>query len=133
MSVGKMWDDAQANARKILGKDGKLPEMPVGLEQLVEDYNRALDEMKPGIESIGTAWTKAMGKSKEIGEGCDSNSKAVQGADFGMDSTDPAQAKKQKAAKAVLTNALTAIKGTTFKNKGDNVNWVMKQVQAVLK
>jgi hypothetical protein len=34
---------------------------------------------------------------------------------------------------AVLTNALTAIKGTTFANKQKNVSWVMKQVQSVLK
>jgi len=133
MAVAKMWADAQANAQKILGKGGKLPKMPADLDKLVEDYNKSLDDMRPSIKGIGDAWTNTTGKSDEIGKGCDSNSKAVQGDDFGLDSKDPAQAKQQKAAQAVLTNALTAIKGTTFKNKQANVSWVMKQIQAVLK
>ena len=94
---------------------------------------RSLDDMKPSIKGVGDAWTNTTGKRDEIGKGCDSISSTVQGDDLGLDSKDPAQVKKQKAAKAVLTNALTAIKGTAFKNKQDNVNWVMKQVQAVLK
>jgi hypothetical protein len=133
MSVAKVWADAQANAQKILGKDGKLPKMPVELDKLVDDYNRSLDDMKPSITNIGEAWTQALGKAEDISKGCNSISKAVQGDDFGLDSKDPAQAKKQKAAMAVLTNALTAIKGTTFANKQKNVSWVMKQVQSALK
>lgn len=133
MPVAKMWADAQAKAQKALGKDGKLPKMPVELDQLASDYNKALDDIKPTIKAVGEAWTEAKSKNEEVMKGCDSLTKTVQGDDFGLSSKDPEQAKKQKEAKAILTNALTAIKGTAFKNKQDNVEWVLKQVQGVLK
>lgn len=133
MSVGETWDNAQAAAQKVLGKDGKLPKMPVDLEKLAEDYNRALDGMKPPIQAVGQAWESVSSKSDDVTKGCDTLTKTVSGDDFGLDSKNPDQAKKQKAAKAILSSALTSIKGVVFKRKQENVSWVTKQVQGQLK
>lgn len=58
--------------------------MPVDLEKLLEDYNRSLDDMKPAIKGVGEAWSKAKDKNDEIGKGCDSLTKTVQGDDLGF-------------------------------------------------
>lgn len=133
MAVAKMWADAQANAQKALGKDGKLPKMSVDLESLVKDTNKALDDLKPAIQSVGDAWHNATTKIDDVGKGCDTLAKSIGGDDFGLDSKDKDQAKKQKEAKAILTNALTNIKGVIFSKKQENAQWLQTQIQKAMK
>jgi len=102
------WDKSKAAALKILGKDGKIPDMPAGVEKAADSMGKASEALDKSREELESKLLELQNANDGVKNGLKQFLAKVEKDDLGLDSKNKDDLKKIQQARKLLTDRLQA-------------------------
>jgi len=109
--MANKWEDAKVEAKKLLGKEGKVPKLRVDpsslapeLNRIWDAFNKARSEVEAKLLDLQDGYSKAKNAAKQCGD-------VIDGDDFGLNQDDPKDKKRIAEVTKVLLDGLSDIEG----------------------
>ncbi len=136
-AIIKDWNDAKAQAQKILGKEGELPKPRTDIETVMNAANKAIAELGTACKAFESKVDGVEDSLSKVKNAANQYDSMISGATFGLDPKKPDQKKQiadaQKILSASLQKVATAADGFTkvfadLEKTIDTLNARMKEV-----
>jgi hypothetical protein len=114
--VGAVWDKAAAAAQKIVGKDGKIPDLPASLDKAGDDREKAQDEFDKARDECEDKLVKVQNANDAVKNGTKQFLAKIEKDDLGLDPKKKEDLKKIQQARKVLTDIIEKV----IKNNTDD-------------
>jgi len=108
-SSRKIYGDAVAAAKKLLGKDGELPKPRVDLLKTLEEGNKIAGALWKAAEELDKAATDHEMIAAKVKTVAKQIANQIDGDNFGLDAKDPNNKKIIASATKIMLDALTRI------------------------
>jgi chromosome segregation ATPase len=105
----KAWQDAQAQAQKILGKDGKLPKARTDVAATMLAANKAIKEIEAAKKALETKIDAVENACAKVKTAATQYGSMISGSDFELDPKKPDQKKQIADVQKVIGEALDKI------------------------
>jgi hypothetical protein len=103
-----LWDKAKAEALKILGDKGKVPDVPDTIGKAADSKGKASDEFDKSREACEKKLEAVENANDALKNATKQFLAKIEKSDFGLDSKDKEELKKIQKARQVLTDTLDA-------------------------
>jgi predicted nucleic acid-binding Zn-ribbon protein len=101
------WDKTKADAMKILGKDGDVPDKPATIDKALTDFGKAYEKFKKSSEGIEKDILALENSNDEIKNALKQFQATISKSDLGLDPKKKEDAKKIQQARKILMDRIT--------------------------